>query len=124
VSVVHQDRVLGQVPVPVEWTYDLALSTAINRKVAHHNGQWELAEEIRRGMEAREAGDLVTATSRLGRALRLATDLDRPETALRLSKVVEVKEGTSRLINRAENPSLDEDYERAKLETSQTSRLR
>lgn len=80
----------GESRVRVEWTSDTALSTRLNRHVAHYTGQAELAEAIQDGLEARRAGDVVTATARLGRAVQLAAESGHDDTAALLEKVVEV----------------------------------
>nr|BFE71157.1 VWA domain-containing protein [Actinoplanes digitatis] len=56
VSVVEGDVVHAQTLVRAVWTEDSALSTRINRQVAHYTGQAELAEAIQQGIEARKAG--------------------------------------------------------------------
>ena len=55
VSVVEGDTVHAQCLVRAVWTDDTALSTRINRQVAHYTGQAELAEAIQAGLAAREA---------------------------------------------------------------------
>lgn len=82
--------VLGQGKVLAVWTDDTALSTRINAEVAHYTGQAELAEVIGEGLEARKAGDVETATSKLGRAVALATAGGNTDTAKLLAKVVDV----------------------------------
>ncbi|MFI9813452.1 vWA domain-containing protein [Saccharothrix variisporea] len=92
--------VLGQGRVLAVWTDDTALSTRISPEVAHHTGQAELASAIQEGLEARKAGDAETATARLGRAVKLAHESGRTDTAKLLAKVVEVQDpatGTVRL---------------------------
>ncbi|HEY3263461.1 MAG TPA: VWA domain-containing protein [Pseudonocardiaceae bacterium] len=97
------DTVLAQGNVLAVWTDDEALSTRINRQVAHYTGQGELAEAIQQGLAARRAGDVQTATARLGRAVALATELGNDDTARLLARVVEVEDpvtGTVRLRSR------------------------
>jgi hypothetical protein len=87
------------------WTDDTALSTKINREVAHYTGQAELAAAIQEGLEARKAGDVETATAKLGRAVQLATETGHTDTAKLLSKVVDVEDartGTVRLKRKVE----------------------
>lgn len=94
------DQVLGQGRVLAVWTDDTALSTRINREVAHYTGQAELADAIQEGLEARKNGDVETATAKLGRAVQLATETGHSDTAKLLSKVVDVEDartGTVRL---------------------------
>lgn len=82
------------------WTDDEALSTRINREVAHYTGQAELADAIHDGLAARQAGDDSTATVKLGRAVQLAHEAGNGDTVRLLSKVVDVADpatGTVRL---------------------------
>ena len=82
------------------WTDDSALSTRINREVAHYTGQAELAGAIAEGLSARDAGDDRTATIKLGRAVQLAHEAGNDDTVKLLQKVVEVdnvETGTVRL---------------------------
>ena len=68
--------------------------------MAHYTGQAELAEAIQAGLAARDAGDVDTATAKLGRAVQLAEESGHTETAKLLGKVVEVvdvRTGTVRL---------------------------
>jgi hypothetical protein len=84
------DEILGQGLVKATWTDDMVLSTRINPEVAHYTGQAELAGAIQEGLEARKAGDLDTATAKLGRAVALATKSGNADTAELLSKVVDI----------------------------------
>ena len=107
--VVPPDEVLAQGRVLAVWTDDDALSTRINREVAHYTGQGELADAIQEGLAARKTGDVETATAKLGRAVALATKLGNEDTAKLLAKVVEVADpvtGTVRLRSRV--ASVDE----------------
>lgn len=82
------------------WTDDEALSTRINREVAHYTGQAELADAIHDGLAARQSGDETTATMKLGRAVQLAHEAGNGDTVRLLSKVVDVDDpatGTVRL---------------------------
>ena len=95
------------------WTADDALSTRINREVAHYTGQAELAEAIAEGLAAREAGDDATATVKLGQAVKLAHDGGNDGTVKLLEKVVQIDDpatGTIRLkkeVARADAMALD-----------------
>ncbi|MGW0807417.1 vWA domain-containing protein [Nonomuraea sp. NPDC002799] len=98
--------------VLAQWTDDLAQSTRINGKVAHYTGQAELHELIQDGLSARAAGDIDTATARLAKASKLATESGREDTARLLQKVVEVDPatGTARLrrnVDKADEIELD-----------------
>jgi hypothetical protein len=90
VAVVVDGEALAEARVRVEWTTDAALSTRLNGRVAHYTGQAELAEAIQDGLEARRAGDVPTATARLGRAVQLAAASGHDDTAALLDRVVEV----------------------------------
>jgi hypothetical protein len=103
VSLVSRDTVLAQGLVLAVWTDDNALSTRINARVAHYTGQAELATAIQEGLAARDAGDIDTATAKLGRAVQLAAESGHEETAKLLGRVVDVvdeKTGTVRIKQR------------------------
>ena len=89
------DTPIGETRVPVTWTADSALSTRLDRRVAHYTGQAELADAIQEGLDARRAGDVRTATARLGRAVALAAESGNTETSALLEKVVEVEDPTT-----------------------------
>ncbi|TDO31301.1 vWA domain-containing protein [Paractinoplanes brasiliensis] len=100
VSVVEGDTVHAQSLVRAVWTDDAALSTRINRQVAHYTGQAELADAIQAGIEARKAGDDHTATIKFGRAAQLAHESGNQATSELLATVVEIEDaatGTVRL---------------------------
>ncbi|NNE72720.1 MAG: VWA domain-containing protein [Acidimicrobiales bacterium] len=87
------------------WTSDSALSTRLNREVAHYTGQAELADAIAEGLAARSSGDEATATVKLGRAVQLAHEAGNDDTVKLLGKVVDVDDpetGTVRLKGRVE----------------------
>ncbi|KRV47896.1 hypothetical protein AQ490_05950 [Wenjunlia vitaminophila] len=82
--------VLAQGLVRAVWTDDTAASTRINPQVAHYTGQAELAQMIKQGLEDRKAGNLDSATAKLGRAVQLANASGNENTAKLLAKVVDV----------------------------------
>ncbi|WP_306205131.1 vWA domain-containing protein [Actinoplanes sp. RD1] len=112
-SVMEGDTVLTQALVRAVWTGDAALSTRINRQVAHYTGQAELAEAIQAGIEARKHGDDHTATIKFGRAAQLAHQSGNTATEELLSTVVDIEDaatGTVRLrrtIDAADEMALD-----------------
>jgi hypothetical protein len=117
-----QSETLGQGLVRAVWTDDAALSTKINRQVAHYTGQAELADAIQAGLEARKNGDLDTATAKLGRAVQLATQSGNDDTAVLLSKVVDIDDpatGTVRLKQRV----ADEDEMALDTRSAKTARV-
>ena len=92
VSLAVDGTTLAQVPVRAVWTEDVELSTRINRTLAHYTGQEELATSIAQGLEARRAGDVRTATQKLGRAAHLAhVSGNEPSTRL-LERVVRIED--------------------------------
>ncbi|AGL18553.1 VWA domain-containing protein [Actinoplanes sp. N902-109] len=113
VSVVEGETVLTQSLVRAVWTEDSALSTRINRQVAHYTGQAELAEAIQAGIEARKSGDDRTATVKFGRAAQLAHESGNRATEELLATVVEIEDaatGTVRLrrkVDAADEMALD-----------------
>ncbi|MBY8882934.1 vWA domain-containing protein [Actinacidiphila acidipaludis] len=86
---------LAQGLVRAVWTDDMAASTRISPQVAHYTGQAELAQVIQQGLEARKAGDLDSATAKLGRAVQLASASGNEDTAKLLAKVVDVVDAAS-----------------------------
>ncbi len=95
VRVVVDGQVQVQARVRAVWTDDPALSTRINREVAHYTGQVELAREIQAGLAACAAGDAESATTKLGRAYRLAAECGNDATIQLLEKVLEVDDATA-----------------------------
>jgi hypothetical protein len=94
------NEVLGKGQIIAVWTDDTVLSTKISPEVAHYTGQAELASAIQEGLEARKAGDVETATAKLGRAVALATESGHEDTAKLLARVVDIEDpvrGTVRL---------------------------
>ena len=113
VSLVVNGEVQSQALIKAIWTEDAQLSTRINPAVAHYTGQAELASVIQEGLEARKAGDEETATSKLGRAVQLASESGNESTTKLLAKVVDVEDaatGTVRLkrqVDDADEMALD-----------------
>ncbi len=107
------EQVAAQALIRAVWTDDDALSTQLNRQVAHYTGQAELAQVIAEGLAARSAGDDRTATVKLGRAAQLAAASGNAATSELLEKVVEVEDaatGTVRLrrgVQAADEMALD-----------------
>ncbi|GGK89463.1 VWA domain-containing protein [Sphaerisporangium melleum] len=105
-------QVLAVGNILAQWSDDPAQSTRINPRVAHYTGQQELASLIQEGLQARNAGDVETATARLGRARGIAQRAGNEETAKLLDKVVEIdpESGTARLkrvVDKADEIALD-----------------
>ncbi|NUR59772.1 MAG: VWA domain-containing protein [Catenulispora sp.] len=88
---------LGEDKIRAVWTEDEDLSTRINGRVAHYTGQAEMAQAIQEGLDAQKAGDLDTATARLGRAMDLAVESGHEDTVKMLRKVTEVDPATSKV---------------------------
>ncbi|WP_430784403.1 VWA domain-containing protein [Actinoplanes sp. G11-F43] len=95
VHVMEGDTEHARCLVRAVWTDDTALSTKINRQVAHYTGQAELADAIQAGIAAREAGDERTATIKFGRAAQLAHASGNKATEDLLSKVVEIEDAAT-----------------------------
>jgi uncharacterized protein YegL len=105
-------QVLAGGNILAQWSDDPALSTRINPRVAHYTGQQELASLFQEGLQARNDGDLETATARLGKARGIAERAGNDETARLLDKVVDVdpETGTARLkrvVDKADEIALD-----------------
>jgi hypothetical protein len=95
VGLVVDGQELSQSLVRAVWTDDDELSARLDPQVAHYTGQAELASAIQEGLQARKAGDLATATIKLGRAVQLATASGNDGTIRLLRKVVEVDDAAS-----------------------------
>ena len=112
-SLVVDGQVVTQALIRAIWTEDAELSTRINPEIAHYTGQAELADVIQEGLEARRSGDDATATFKLGRAVKLATEGGNDGTLQLLQRVVEVDDpgtGTVRLkrhVEEVDEMSLD-----------------
>lgn len=105
ISLVSRDEVLAERLVLAKWTDDSALSTQISPQVAHYTGQAELASVIQDGLAARDAGDVESATAKLGRAVQLANESGHTDTAKLLARIVDVVDaatGTVRLKKKVE----------------------
>ncbi len=103
------EEIVAQGLVKALWSADDALTTRINPAVAHYTGQTELAKTIQEGLAAKASGDDVTATLKLGRAVKLAAETGNEEATTKLKKVVDVEDaenGTVRLKRNVEK--LDE----------------
>jgi len=102
------------------WTDDVARSTRINRHVAHYTGQEELAEAVQAGLDAYDAGDDVTATARIRRAVVLAHETGNTAMSDLLARITEgdPATGTFRLKPRVE------DADRLTLDTRSTKTIR
>ncbi|WP_228644996.1 VWA domain-containing protein [Microtetraspora sp. AC03309] len=105
-------EVLAKGNILAQWSDDPVQSTRINPRVAHYTGQQELASLIQEGLQARNDGDLDTATARLGKARGIAEKAGNEETATLLDKVIEIDPatGTARLrrdVDKADEIALD-----------------
>ncbi|WP_405149740.1 VWA domain-containing protein [Sphaerisporangium sp. NBC_01403] len=105
-------EVLASGNILAQWSDDPVQSTRINPRVAHYTGQQELASLIQEGLQARNDGDIETATARLGKARGIAERAGNEETAKLLDKVVDVdpETGTARLkrtVDKADEIALD-----------------
>lgn len=95
--------------VTATWSDDPSLTARISPQVAHYTGQAELASVIQEGLAAKAAGDEATATTKLGRAVKLAAETGNAEATTRLRRVVDIEDadqGTVRL--RRDASRLDE----------------
>jgi len=106
-------ELLTQGLVKAKWSADTNLTAQINPEVAHYTGQTELAQVIQEGLAAKDAGDEATATTKLGRAVQLATETGNAEATAKLRKVVDIhdaRNGTVRLrkaVDKADVMALD-----------------
>ncbi|MEA4944161.1 MAG: VWA domain-containing protein [Propionicimonas sp.] len=107
------NELLTQGLVKAKWSADTNLTAQINPEVAHYTGQTELAQVIQEGLAAQAAGDEAGATTKLGRAVQLATETGNAEATAKLRKVVDIADartGTVRLkktVDKADVMALD-----------------
>jgi hypothetical protein len=97
---VEKEEKPAEARVFATWTEDDALSSRIDRHVAHYTGQGELASAIQQGLDLRGQGNEAAATQLLGRAVKIAHESGNVEMTQRLAKVVDVLDvatGTVRL---------------------------
>lgn len=123
VSLVAGDATLVEKLVLARWTDDTALSTRLSPHVAHYTGQADLAEAIQEGMAARAQGDDEVATAKLGRAVRLAQESGREDTAKLLAKVVDVVDADTGTVRLKRMPDAV-DAEMADVRSTVTRRVR
>lgn len=90
--VVGADAVTDAV-ITATWSDDATLTTRIAPEVAHYTGQTALAAAIQEGLAARAAGDDVSATVKLGEAVKLAAETGNEDATNRLRKVVDIDDG-------------------------------
>lgn len=113
VQLAVRDEVLTQGLVKAKWSSDTNLTAQINPEVAHYTGQAELAQAIQEGLAAKAVGDERTATTKLGRAVQLASQTGNAEATAKLRKVVDIDNadtGTVRLkrgVDKADEMALD-----------------
>lgn len=113
VQLVVGNEVQAQGLVKATWSNNSELTTRIDQQVAHYTGQTELAAMIQEGLAAKASGDEATATTKLGRAVKLAAETGNEEATSKLRKVVDVTdeaEGTVRLkarVDKADEMALD-----------------
>ncbi len=120
---VEQETKLPEARLFANWTQDDALSSRIDRHVAHYSGQDDLAHAIEAGLEAREHGQEAAATQLLGKAVKLAHAANNAEMTQRLAKVVDVVDASNGTVR------LRKDVQKAaamdlQLESRTTMRLR
>lgn len=90
-----EDRKAEGTRVVATWSENADLTARISKEVAHYNGQTELADSIREGIEARSRGNEAEATRLLGKATRIAHESGNEEVTRRLSKVVDIEDAES-----------------------------
>ncbi len=124
VQLVVGDTVVAQGLVKAIWSNDDTLTTRINPQVAHYTGQAELADAIQQGLAAKSAGDDVTATQRLGRAVQLASQTGNDEATNRLRKVVDIDDAVTGTVRLKRNVArIDEmDLDAASTKTTRVAR--
>ena len=93
VKLVVDGAVVSEARIRAIWTDDAAQSTRVNRELAHFTDQEEIAGEIDAAFEARRAGDSDAATSHLGNAVRLASEMGDTMRLQQLARMVDIIDG-------------------------------
>ncbi|GAA2560114.1 VWA domain-containing protein [Winogradskya consettensis] len=81
--------------ITVEWTDEFPLFSAVHPTVAHYAGQQDLAEAIRRGLAALEAGDREEAGRQFGVAAALAHAAGDTAKLDLLTRVVDIDDAAA-----------------------------
>jgi hypothetical protein len=100
IKLVVGDEVVSEARIRALWTDDAALSTRINRELAHYTGQAQFASAIDEAYDARRSGDLDRATKLFGTAVSIAHEIGDTHRLQDLAKVVDIEDaatGTVRL---------------------------
>jgi hypothetical protein len=113
---------LSEGKVRAIWTDDEAMSTKINRQVAHYSGQAELAQAIQDGLQARDKGDTKAAEDKLGRALQIADAAGNADTVGLLAKLVDFDHATG--VVRLKDKVADADAMKLDVQSSKTVRVK
>ncbi len=107
------EQVVAQGLVKAKWSADDHLTARISPEVAHYTGQTELASAIQEGLAAKAMGDTATATTKLGRAVQLATQTGDSDATNRLQRVVNIDDAATgkvrlrRNVDRLDEMALD-----------------
>jgi von Willebrand factor type A C-terminal domain/von Willebrand factor type A domain len=98
VSVLVDGRAVAEAVVKATWTDDGSLSSKENPAVAHYERQAEIVDSIRRGLDAREAGDELAANGELGRATQIAAATGHEAALQLLAAVVDVEDAITGVV--------------------------
>jgi hypothetical protein len=109
--------------IRVLWTDDRALSTRVNRDVAHYTGQQDLAQAIQMGLDALNDGDEETAVVHLGRAVGMAAATGNTNVGELLAAVVEVDDSATDRV-RLKPGAATADFMTLETRSTRTARVR
>lgn len=79
-----------EAPVTVEWSEELELVSQVHETVAHYTHQESYAQQVRRALDAAEAGLLTEAERHLGRAVAIAYAGGHDDRLRQLGRYVDV----------------------------------
>jgi hypothetical protein len=109
IKLVVDDEVLSEARIRATWTDDAALSTRINRELAHYTGQAQFANAIDEAYAAKQAGDVDLATHLFGTAVSIAHEIGDTARLRDLEKVVDIEDAaTGTVVLKANADARDE----------------
>ncbi|WP_460343179.1 hypothetical protein [Actinoallomurus acanthiterrae] len=107
--------------VLARWTTDALLSSRIDPKVGHFTEHGVLRDMVNAGIDAYESGDLERAARDLGRAVKLAWELNNEKNLRRLEHLVDIVDAANGIV-RVKKEISPFDLESARLGTHHWSR--
>jgi hypothetical protein len=122
IKLVVDDEVQSEARIRAVWTDDAALSTRINRELAHYTGQAQFATAIDEAYGAKKAGDLELATHLFGTAVSIAHEIGDTHRLHDLAKVVDIEDAATGTVRLKEHVDAHDDLA-LEVDSVKTNRL-